>query len=202
MSSEPSRPVDPEVTGAPRIPVSRAAPHASAPGRPGRAGYVIGAGLAALGVVGGITLFIVLLLQLTHRSPADDSAFGNGAATTVSLRGGESKTIYVTPTGVGGISCRVDGGTGQQTVAATPYESQFTLNQWRAVYTVDAERDGDYTIRCFGPADARYGIAEHVGFWQFVPPFIAAASGGIAVVVGVVMVIVTAVRRIRAMSRA
>jgi hypothetical protein len=159
--------------------------------------YAVGGVLAVIGLFGGITLFVVVLIQLTNRAPADDQAFGNNAATTVHVDAGETKSIYVTPTTAYG-SCTARDPAGQHTPDLIPYNSNFTLNSWREVFTLTARESGDYTVSCSGPQGARYGVAEDVTGTQFAYPFIAAGIGIAVFIAGIVVIIVTAVRRISA----
>ena len=161
--------------------------------------YAVGSLIAAIGLIGGVTLFVVLLIQLTNRGPDDNHAFGNNTATTVHVDAGESKTIYVSPTmAQGAISCTARDDKGQKTADLIPYSSSLTFNHWRAAFTLSPPDGGDHMISCLGPADARYGIADHVGVVEFAYPFVAAGAGIAIFVAGVVVVIVTAVRHIRA----
>jgi hypothetical protein len=161
--------------------------------------YAIGGIVAAIGLVGGATLFGVLLVHLLNRGPVDDHAFGNNSATTVHIDAGESKTVYVTPTAAYGyITCTARDDKGKKTADLIPYSSRLTFNQWRAAFTLSPPHDGDFMISCLGPADARYGIADHIGVVEFASPAVAAGVGLVVFVAGVVVVIATAVRRVRA----
>jgi hypothetical protein len=161
--------------------------------------YVIGGVLAAIGLVGGITLFVVSLIQLTNRAPAADHAFANNASTTVHIESGQAQAIYVTPTtAYGDINCTARDTQGQHKPDLIPYDSEFTLDEWRQVFTLTVPETGDYTVSCSGPSDARYGVAQDVSATQFAVPFIAAGGGVVVFGVGLLIIIITVVRHVSA----
>ncbi len=174
--------------------------------RPRKFWYVIGAVLVAIGVIGGligvITMFAGGLSQLTANVPTDDHTFGNHGTTTVHIDAGASKTIYATKTTpYRDITCTARGTQGQQKPTLTQYHSDLTINQWRALFTLTVQDGGDYTISCAGPPDAGYGVGDHISGSQIarpiVGPFVAAGIGGAVVIAGIVVLIVTGIRRSR-----
>ena len=184
----------------PQNPPQQSSQQSASPGRrpPNKWWYVIGGVLILIGLVGGIALFVVSLVQLTNRAPADALAFGNDAATTVHVDAGQAQAIYVTPTiAYGSIDCTTQDAAGNQP-DLIPYDTEFTLNQWRQVFTLTVPATGDFTISCSGPPGARYGVAPDVSATQFAYPFIAAGVGIAFFIAGLVIIIVTAVRHISA----
>jgi hypothetical protein len=159
--------------------------------------YVIGGALIVLGVVGGITLFVVSLIQLTDHAPRDNQAFGNNEATTVHVDAGTAQSIYVTPAD-GNVNCTGRDVLDRQPPNLIPHASGLTLNHWQQLFTLTVPESGDYTISCSGPAGTRYGIAENVTGTQFAAPFIAAGVGAVVFGAGLLIIIVTAVRHISA----
>jgi hypothetical protein len=178
-------------------------PPASAPGtsvrRPRRFWYAIGAVLMAIGAIASVTLFVVALIQLTGRAPADENTFGNNDSTTVHVNAGASKTIYVTNgTFSRSMSCTVANASGGVNPDLSPYSGQLTLDNWRALFTVSAQDGGDYRVSCSGPvSDARFGVGEHISAGDIAYPFIGAAAGVPFIIAGFVVLVVTVVRRSR-----
>lgn len=165
--------------------------------RPRTLWYAVGAALVVVGVIGGISVFFVTLLQVTGQAPTNDHTFGNGETTTVHIDAGTSKTIYVTTdtSEAQRIACVAqDRGQHRQ---LSPYHAEVTVNQWRAVSTLTAPAGGDYTISCSGPPDARYGIGGHISSGNFAGPFAAAGTGVAVFIAGIVTLIVTAIHRNR-----
>lgn len=184
--------------GAPATPPPPAVPPPRGTGvrRPRKFWYTIGAVLVAIGVIGGITAFVVALVQITGQAPTDDHTFANNEATTVHIDAGASKAIYVTPTTTdANITCTARNLQGPANPDLSPYHSNLTVNQWRALFTLTVHDGGDYTISCSGPADARYGVGEHISSGEFAYPFIAAGTGIAVFIAGIVVLIVTAIRR-------
>jgi hypothetical protein len=177
---------------------------AAAPGtsarRPRRFWYAIGALLIVVGVIASVTLFVVALIQLTGRAPADEHTFGNKESTTVHIDADASKTIYVTNgTFSRTMSCTAANASGGVNPDLSPYSGNLTLNNWRALLTVSARVGGDYRISCSGPvSDARFGVGEHISAGEIAYPFIGAVVGAPFVIGGIVVLVVTAVRRSRA----
>jgi hypothetical protein len=167
--------------------------------RPRRFWYVIGAALIAMGVTAGITLFVVALVQLMDRAPADNHTFANNGSTTAHIDAGASKTVYVTnSTFSPSMSCTAANASGGVNPGLSPYGANITLANWRALFTVSAHDDGDYVISCSGPvSDARFGVGDHISGGEIAYPFIGAAVGGVFVVAGIVVLSVTVVRRSR-----
>ncbi|MBV9514356.1 MAG: hypothetical protein JO280_10010, partial [Mycobacteriaceae bacterium] len=163
--------------------------------RPRARWYVIGAVLAVLGFVGGLGLFVATVILTAYgAAPTDAQTFGNNGSTTVHIDVGASKTIFVAPQDISGqVHCTARGGSPANGPEITPYKSNIGVNQWRAAFTLTVHDSDDYAISCTGPAGARFGVGDHVAGSDIVYPFIAVAVGGVLVIAGLVIVIVTAV---------
>jgi hypothetical protein len=163
-------------------------------------------GLVAIGLLGGvigvITMFAGGLTHLTAAAPTADHAFGNHGTTTVHIDAGASKTIYATKsTPHSDITCTARGTEGERKPTLTPYHSDLTVNQWRALFTLTVQDGGDYSISCSGPSDAGYGVGEHISGSQFansfVGLFVVGGISGAVVIAGIVVLAVTGFRRSR-----
>jgi hypothetical protein len=201
---------DPYMSVGPGYPPGYPPPQGSSDRRPPKFWYAIGAGLIAIGVIGGLIGFITMfaggLSQLTAGAPTQDHTFGNRGTATMHIDAGASKTIYVTKaTPHSNITCTARGTHGEQKPTLTEYRSDLTVNQWRALFTLTVQDDGDYTISCEGPSNGRYGVGEHISGGQIarpiVGPLVAAGIGSAVVIAGVVVLIVTAIRRSRSAAR-
>jgi hypothetical protein len=161
--------------------------------------YAIGAALIVIGVIASITLFVVVLLHLMGRAPTDEHTFGNKEQTTVHLDAGASKTIYVTNrTYSPSSSCTAASAGAGRDAHLSSYHAQVTLGNWRALFSLSAQNDGDYVISCSGPvSDARYGVGDHISTGDIAYPFMGIGAGAPFVIAGIVVLIVTGVRRSR-----
>jgi hypothetical protein len=194
---------------APGWPTPAPPPPAFSPGRgtsarrPGRFWYAIGVVLFVICVIVGITIFVVVLIQLMDRAPTDDHSFGNNESTTVHIDAGASKTIYVTnSTFSPSMSCTAANASGGLNPNLSPYSGSVTLANWRALFTVSAQEGGDYVISCKGSvSDARYGVGEHITVSEIAYPFLGAAAGAPFIIAGIAVFIVTFVRRSRSPVR-
>ena len=78
----------------------------------------------------------------------------------------------------------------------SPYGGTLTVDNWRALFTLSAQRDGDYVISCSGPvSDARFGVGDHISAGEIAYPFTGAGAGVPFIIAGIVVLIVTFVRR-------
>ncbi len=156
-------------------------------GRSSKLPYLIGVALIVLGLVGA-AMSVVGMVGVTG-SPTSDHQFDAGTMTTVSLDVGQSKTIYVADTtGRASGMCAV-----KKPGHLTTYNRAFTINQWRAVYTLTGDRAGDYSVLCTGTA-ARFSVGSD-GSGSFVAIFVGMFGGGALGLVGLVVVVVAAIRR-------
>ncbi|OBI79903.1 hypothetical protein [Mycobacterium asiaticum] len=174
--------------------------------RPQKFWYAIGGILVALGLLGGaigaISTFAGEVGDLTARAPTSEHTFGNKGSTNVSIDAGASKTIYVTQrTPRSNITCTARGTAGQRKPTLTEYQSNVTINQWRALFTLTVQDGGDYSVSCSGPSEAGFGVGDHVTGGQVAHSvagvFVAAGIGGVFVIAGVIVLAVTAFRRSR-----
>jgi hypothetical protein len=181
-------------------------PRATSERRPRKFWYAIGAGLVAIGLLGGvigvIAVFAGGLTHLTAGAPTADHEFVGHGTTTVHIDAGASKTIYANmSTPQSGTTCTARGTQGERKPTLTPYSSNFTVNQWRAMFTLTVQDGGDYSISCSGPPNAGYGVGEHISGSQFadsfVGLFVVGGISGAVVIAGIVVLVVTGFRRSR-----
>jgi hypothetical protein len=165
------------------------------PGGPGAARrsklpYVIGALLMAVGVIGGITT-AVLGINTAMNKPSEGHQFAAGETTTVHLVAGESQVIYVSTADSGGNGqCATD----SKNITLDDYSGSLTINQWRAALTITANATGDSSISCTGGGNPSFVVAGDA-FPALTTGIVGAVVGGLLSLVGVVVIIVTAIRR-------
>ncbi|OBI11038.1 hypothetical protein A5714_16965 [Mycobacterium sp. E2462] len=161
--------------------------------------YAVGAGLLAVGIILGATVFGVGLVTILSKRPAAEHTFGSGGSTTVHIDAGATKVIYVDNDEGSGrhrVHCDVDGGSTQRP-RLQRYDGNMTLNHWDAFFTIDAVDSGDYTIACTGaPADT-FGVGDKPSTAAFVATILGGLAGVGIAVAGIVTLVVTAVLRHR-----
>ncbi len=124
--------------------------------------------------------------------PAADHQFTVGDATTIHLQAGESKVVYAgDPSGARAGTCTV-----KNPAQLRLYDSDLTVGPWHAVATVSADSAGDYPLECTGPDGLRYSIGGDADTELTIRVSGAVACGS-AALVGIVLVVATAVRRRR-----
>jgi hypothetical protein len=170
--------------------------------KPGLAGYWIGGLLIVFGIVGAIVWFAVGLIGISNsvddfaRVPAD----GGG---TVTLDGDEPYVVYIeedSSTGIpGDVRVSLTDPSGEP-VELRNYSTDFTYDfggrSGTAQLTFRSDAAGDYALAstssssqttvAVGPSLARNLV------WSITMPFV---IGGIGLLVGVILIIVTLVRR-------
>lgn len=126
--------------------------------------YIIGATLIAVGLIGGIGLFVGGLMPVLQRPTSQFDA--NGSSTT-RFGSGDSMIIYVAdvepvPKLTQNTRCVArDENNNEATVSR--YDSTLSINQWHALYVVRAHQAGNYTVSCAGYSDITYGLGPRAG---------------------------------------
>ncbi|RNL85744.1 hypothetical protein [Halostreptopolyspora alba] len=183
--------------------------------RPKRLWFWMGGLVIVLGIVGGIAAFVLGLLGVTS-STTTQAEFGAGETATFRAErvntDSESWKLYADRDMHSSDverDCDVSGPDGQRVAIAGPgYDSETTVNgqTWVLVAQLDVAETGEYTIECaedteagfsvrYGPdfAGTFLGIAGSIAALVLVPL--------LGLVVGIIMIVVTAVRRGRHKQR-
>ncbi|MBW0016826.1 MAG: hypothetical protein JO236_04670 [Mycobacterium sp.] len=165
--------------------------------------YMIGAALIVIGPLVAIGVSVFVVVWQTSKAPTDDHGFGNTQATMVHVDAGGSKAIYTTAPSGSNIRCTAY--SHQEEPPIRPYLTS-TVGKWRAQSSFTVKQGGNYRISCSGPADARYAVGEFITTEQFnrlfLALFLGIGGGGVMVLAGLVVVLVTAARRGRAKRQA
>ena len=178
---------------------------------PGKAGYIIGTILIMVGVVGGIAWLVIGITGIEdtvddmEREPVDQVG-------TIDLDEG-GQVIYGESAGgdavsavLGTVRIRPEGEEGGELNVST-YEGELTYDfgnrPMRAQYTVDIPEDGTYEIRAAGiPGGATTVTVGPSIAGDLVGAILGGfIIGGLGVLIGVILLIVTGVRRRRFRQR-
>lgn len=173
--------------------------------RPSVAGYWISGALVIAGIVGAIVWFVLGFTGLSdtidnfERVPAD----GGG---TVSLDGGRDYVIYVEDGDTFGSGVRVgvldpDGAEIEIARYRTELTYDFDGRSGRASFTFRSDEEGAYTVLADGPSDVEVAVGPSVAgdlVRAIAIPFV---IGGVGLLLGLVLLIVTLVRRSGAKKR-
>lgn len=191
----------PPAWGQPQYPPG---PPATGKQPPRKAWFAIGAALIVAGLVaiafGGYSIASVL-----QASPGADATFENNGVTTVDLKPGERRMIYVYA-GDGGlephnIDCVVTSADSEATPEITPVGPEITVNEWRAVFTFTTDRAGPHEVTCTGAESDRFGVGGEVSMGTFGGAFVAIIAGIFAAGLGVITLIIVALLRYRRRNR-
>lgn len=147
--------------------------------------------LAALGVLLGATVFLVVAGN-THEEPRPvDTTFSSSEPTAVDLVAGEHAIVFVhTPPALSGAHpCEVSALT-EGSARIIPLDGNVEVRfdgVWRGLYQLTADRTGRYELVCGRPADRgdprTYGIGpdpDSSGLLDTVPGMVGATVLGIA----------------------
>lgn len=158
--------------------------------------YAIGAALIAVGLIGGIGLFVT---GLVYALKGPTSQFDANSSSTAQFASGDSMIIYVAdvepvPKLTMNTRCAArDENNNDATVSR--YNGSMSINQWHALYVVTAHQGGTYTVSCAGYSDITYGLGPRAGTGAITAAF-AGPIGGITLTgAGIITLIVTASRR-------
>jgi hypothetical protein len=166
--------------------------------RPGVAGYWIGGALVLAGIVGAIVWFVVGLIGLSNsvddfeRVPAD----GGG---TVTLDADTSSVIYLEDRSGAAVRLELTDPAGDPVDVRT-YGSEFTYDfggrSGTALFTFRSTEAGEYALASeSSSSSATLAVGPSLAsdlVWTIAMPFV---IGGIGLLAGVILLIVTLVRR-------
>ncbi|MFD6196413.1 hypothetical protein ACFWE3_06870 [Mycobacteriaceae bacterium NPDC060252] len=158
--------------------------------------YSIGAALVAVGLIGGIGLFVTGLL---YALKGPTSQFDANGSATAQFDSGDEMIIYVAdvepvPKLTQNTRC-VARDENNNNATVSRYNGSMSINQWHALYVVRAHQTGTYTISCAGYSDITYGLGPRAGSGAITAAF-AGPIGGITLVgAGAIVLGVTASRR-------
>lgn len=169
-----------------------AAPHRPTP----RYWYGIGAALIAVGLIGGLGIFVGGLIS-AMKGPT--SQFDANGSATAQFTSGEQMIIYVAdvePVPKLTLNTRCvarDENNNDATVSR--YDGSMSINQWHALYVVRAHQNGNYTVSCAGYSDITYGLGPRAGTGAITAALLGPIGGITLVGAGVIVIAVTASRR-------
>ncbi|SKG98522.1 Uncharacterised protein [Mycobacteroides abscessus subsp. bolletii] len=158
--------------------------------------YIIGATLIAVGLIGGIGLFVGGLMPVLQGPTSQFDA--NGSSTT-RFGSGDSMIIYVAdvepvPKLTQNTRCVArDENNNEATVSR--YDGTLSINQWHALYVVRAHQAGNYTISCAGYSDITYGLGPRAGQGAITAVLLGPIGGITLIGAGIIVLIITALRR-------
>lgn len=180
-------------------------------GRPSRAGYWVGGGVAVLGVVGAVLWFVLMLTSFTNEIKGFERVPADGEPRQVTLSRTGSYTAYYEPSSGSlddesdhSVDAEVVGPNGRN-VVLEPYVSKLTYalggHNGRAVFTFRVDAPGTYEVRSSSTGEGELAIGRGLG-----RKLLASILGGFAIGIvglglGAVVLIVTAVRRATAPRR-
>lgn len=159
--------------------------------------YVIGATLLAAGLL-GVGAGVATIVDVMAEQPDDAHIITAGESTRVPFEAGETRVIFAgTEAAEHDINCDVASREISSGVQIQQFSGDLTLNRWQAVFTVDVEQPGEYSITCTGaPADT-FGVGGDVSVGQFVAGVFGLVVGIGVAVLGIITLIITAVLRHR-----
>jgi hypothetical protein len=177
---------------------------------PGRGGYVIGGVIIGVGLLLGVGIFVLGLVSTISSLPAFTTQFDAGSPAAVTLTGGREWAIYAASASSGhpATVCQVASADGRSIALKAP-SATFTVQrdgqQWTDVQHFTIDSDGTYAVAC-ETADggvSRYAIGPQPNFGGFFGGIVGSILALIGLpflglVIGVVLIVVTAVRRRRA----
>lgn len=169
-----------------------AAPHRQTP----RHWYIVGAALIAVGLIGGISLFVAGLI---YALKGPTSQFDANGSATAQFASGEQMIIYVAdvePVPKLTLNTRCvarDENNNDATVSR--YDGSMSINQWHALYVVTAHQGGTYAVSCAGYSDITYGLGPRAGRGAITAALLGPIGGITLVGAGIIVIAVTASRR-------
>jgi hypothetical protein len=171
--------------------------------RPGTSGFWIGAGLILAGLVAGVALLAFGFVRALAL-PDFVAEFPDGQTTQITLDNLDEGTwrVYADrPVTAGQVDCRLEGPDPAAGTVASSVSHTVELGSgyWELVLDIRASEPGDYAITCTGGEGAGYAVGQSDGAASTAGPFLLGiAVGMVGVLGGVILLIVTAVRRSRA----
>ena len=143
------------------------------------AASLLGAAVAC-GAFGLWSMFGMLGAQ-----PEQDAQFNNGGSVSVMFAEGETKYVYgQTESALHRMRC----GSASPELSWDSLKADITINRWKALVAVTANKSGVYEIGCVGMDGDLFGVGEKVSSL----PLLAMGVGGLAVLGSVVTFLVGA----------
>lgn len=172
-----------------------------APGKPApkKYWYGIGGALLAVGLLVAVGVFVGALVSVMGKQPSSEHSFASGGSTTVHVNASQTKVVYIANADAAGghhVHCDTSDSSGQP-VQMARYSGHMTLNQWEATFTFAPSASGDFTVGCVGAASDSFGVGDEPNPAAFVVGILGALGGGGVAVLGIVMIVITAVLRRR-----
>lgn len=174
--------------------------------RPGRAGFVVGAGIIVIGIVAGIALMVTGVVSAINQLPGFTAEIDAGSPQSVEIDQAGTWALYSggqDATSSGG-TCAIESSSGSTVTTGKPSASvNFTRDSrqwyWLATFTVDAP--GTYQFDCTGSASVdRFAVGAKPDITGFAGRLVGGILGLLALpcggfTIGLIIIIVTAVRR-------
>jgi len=172
------------------------------------AGYWIGSAIIVLGIVGAVVLFVVSIVALA-RVPSDYERFAVPSRSVTTLDSGSFDVFYERP-GISQYGVYVDppavsvedssGASVPIGVSSRSQTYKIGEHEGRSIGTFTITRAGAYTVIVRGEPDsnARIAFGRGLGFRDFAGLVGASVLGAISLLVGILFLVVTAVRRSKA----
>ncbi|MEZ0049712.1 putative membrane protein [Mycobacterium sp. MAA66] len=154
--------------------------------------YVIGALLIVVGVIGAIVAGVHGYTAATDAVVRNHS-FASGDTTVVHLEAGRPKVVYIDTAGRSAADCHLAGAPAAE-LHMVPYDSDLTINQWKALFTISADEEDDYSLTCTAGGDSSFTVGDDTST-DFTAIRAGVAAGGLVALTGVIALFVTAVRR-------
>ncbi|GAB19415.1 hypothetical protein GOEFS_084_00010, partial [Gordonia effusa NBRC 100432] len=153
----------------------------------GRGGYWFGGTVVAIGVICAIAGLVVGFVSLFTGPNVTFTG-----STTIELTANESKVVYVDDD-VARVRCASSGA-----AELREYPGSLQINDWYGVYVLSAPTSGSYTVTCESSySDTEFGIGPRMSSGAKTAMIVGPAVGLLLVVVGFVLIILTARRNRR-----
>jgi hypothetical protein len=181
--------------------------------RPSRSWFWVGGALIPLSLVAGVVLFVVLLVRAVALPEFAARTEGSQSATFIvdaREHSEEGWLLYGSPSGVDHTACDLSAPDGQLAAFTYPtfnHEVEGSEGYWAMIGMTSLSAPGEYTLTCQAPDEVRFGLAyggentgnTMAGLFGALGSLLALPFLG--VVGGVILIIVTAVRRGRHRQR-
>lgn len=175
--------------------------------KPGRVWYTVAAAIMALGVCTGLGLGAFGVMSIIDDLPEMKSTFAADTETVVELSPDQEWAIFVDhPSDAGRLDaeCAAEP-VGEGTVDISTVSGNFTYSdsnhEWQLLFDVDVSEAGEYRFECTtDDGDVEFAVGDGVDMGGFFAATLGSVGAllvipGIAVSVGIVIILVTLTRR-------